>query len=209
MPNPRTNARFAKILMEAGLIDDLQLRSLSSKMDSFGWTLPRAMAEMGFRDEDEVVEALGKALRVPTTGLGNVLRDNPAQKVIGADWCEKHLAFPVTLKERVLTLAMTDPTDLIAADEAASKARARVVVMLASETQVRTAIAKHYRNETYDPGRRRTPTVSFEAKDPTLDEPPPPPVDLQRLEAVRETQKKIAQILRTLQELLAAKGLVG
>lgn len=199
MPNPRTTARFAKILLAAGLVDELQLRSLSSKMDSFGWTLPRAIAELGFRDEDEVIEALGKGLRVPTTGLANVLRDNPAQKVIGVDWCEKHLAFPVTLKERVLTLAMTDPTDLAVVDEAGSKASARVVVMLASETQVRTAIAKHYRNQTYDPGRRRTRTQSVEVKDPTL--------DLQRVEAVRETQKKVSQILRAVQELLVAKGL--
>src|SRR5262245_38446332 len=127
MPAPRSaTSRFVKVLLDAGVIDELQLKSLSAKMDSFGWTLPRAIAELGFADEESIVETIGQALKVPTVQLGNVLRDNGALKALGVDYCEKFLVFPLTLKDKVLTLAVTDPTDLRLLDEAGSRARARV-----------------------------------------------------------------------------------
>jgi len=226
MPNPRTTARFAEVLLKARVIDELQLKSASAHMARWGSTLPRAIDELGFADEDRVLDLLAKSLKIPAMHLGNVLKDNGALRSLGVDWCEKHMAFPVSLKDRVLTLALADPTELKVIDEAGSMARARVTAVMASESEIRSAIAKHFRGQEV-PQRKRTSSIRQVAPPPPgqgpeeklefdLQGPPrpgeaPPPVgftpeETQRLQAVLQNQEKVGHILRTVQELLAAKG---
>lgn len=231
MPSARTTAKFADVLMKARLIDELQLKSAAAHMERWATSLPRAIAELGFADEDLVVDALAKALRVPATHLGNVLKDNTALRALGVDWCEKNIAFPVSLKDRVLTLAMADPTDLQVVDTAGSMARARVNVVMAAESEIRTAIAKHFRGQDLPQPRKKTSSIRQVAPPPGaqpeeklefdltgpprpgLSEEPSAPArftaeEVQRLQAVMQNQDKVGHILRTVQELLAAKGWV-
>lgn len=225
MPNPRTTARFAEVLMKARLIDELQLKSAAAHMERWGSTLPRAIAELGFAEEDAVLDLLAKSLRLPAMHLGNVLKDNAALRSLGVDWCEKYMAFPVSLKDRVLTLALADPTELGVIDEAGSRAHARVTAVMASESEIRSAIAKHFRGQDV-PQRKKTSSVRQVAPPPGqppeeklefdlqgLPRPgavPPPtaftPEEAQRLDAVLQNQEKVGHILRTVQDLLAAKG---
>jgi hypothetical protein len=231
MPNPRTTAKFAEVLLKARLIDELQLKAANAHVERWGTSLPRAIFELGFVDEDPMLDALAKALKVPAVHLGNLLKDTAALRALGADWCEKNIVFPVTLKDRVLTLAMADPTELQIIDTAGSMARARVHVVMAAESEIRAAIAKHFRGQDVPPPRRKTSSVrpaspqpgeppeeklEFELRSPprpgAAPEPPRPmrftPEEAQRLTAVLQNQDKVAHILRTVQELLAAKGYV-
>src|SRR5262245_7028474 len=117
MANARTDARFAEVLLKARLIDELQLKAASAHVERWGCSLPRAIAYLGCSDQDAVVDALSKSLRVPMIHLGNVLKDNTALRALGVDYCEKFTVFPVSFKERVLTLAMADPTELRVVDD--------------------------------------------------------------------------------------------
>jgi hypothetical protein len=237
MATARTTARFAEVLLKARLIDELQLKSALAHVERWGGTLPRAIGELGFAEEDSVVDALAKSLKVPAMHLGNVMKDNAALRSLGVDYCEKFGVFPVTLKDRVLTLAMADPTDLDVVDDAGSMARARVTVVMAAESEIRSAIAKHFRGQEL-PQRRKVSNVRkapepgeeklvFELAAPakpgkqaapgrreeaSFDLTPPPasfsPEEVRRLEAALQNQEKVGHILRTVQELLAAKGFV-
>lgn len=223
MPNPRTTQRFAQELIKARLIDELQLRSAAAHCEQWGMNLPRAIAELGFADEDAMLDVLAKSLRLPATHLGHVLKDNTALRALGVEFAEQHAVFPVSLKDRVLTLAMADPTDLAVVDEAGSLARARVNVVMAAESEIRSAIAKHFRGQEPEPRRktssvRQAPAAAAEEEKLELDvrAPPPPgraadapgfsPDEVQRLQAVVQNQEKVGHILRTIEELLAEKG---
>ncbi len=226
MPNPRTTTKFAEVLLKARLIDELQLKSATAHMERWATSLPRAISELGFADEDAVLDLLAKSLRMPAMHLGNVLKDNGALRSLGAEWCERTATFPVSLKDRVLTLAMADPTDLQVIDEAGSKAHARVTPVMASESEIRSAIAKHFRGQDVPPPRKKTSSVRQVAPPPgqapeeklefDLQAPPRPgappapaqftPEETQRLQAVLQNQEKVTHILRTVQDLLVAKG---
>lgn len=247
MSSARTNARFADVLLKARLIDELQLKSAMAHVDRWGGSLPKAIAELGFADEDQVIDALAKSLRVPAIHLGNVLKDNGALRALGVDYCEKFSVFPVSLKDRTLTLAMADPTDLKVVDDASSMARVRVHVVMAAESEILSAIAKHFRGQEAPQQRRKTSAVrktatALEPGEQKLEfdlAPPPAPdggqaglgtmgarqreessfdlaaptpsfsaEDRKRLEAALQNQEKVGHILRTVQALLAAKGLV-
>jgi hypothetical protein len=151
MATTRSTSRLKDILLRAGLVDELQLRSAMARMDQWGGRLPALLVEMGFVDEEAMVELLAKSLKMQVTHLGTVVKDPAALAKVDVAFAEEHAIFPVHLKDRALTLAMTDPTELNVIDVVAAKAGARVVPQLASETEIMAAIARHYRGLHIEP----------------------------------------------------------
>jgi hypothetical protein len=214
----RTMQRFAEVLKKAGLVDDLQLKAAIAECEQWGKRLPRVLGELGFANEDEMLDVLAGSLRTPVAHLGNVRKDDGAVKALGPEFCEKNGVFPVTLKDRLLTLAMADPTDLRAIDEAGAKAAARVSVVMASESEIISAINRHfYGKELAAPRRnlrkaeRVSSGVTGEIPIQVPPEPPPepdfPPELRPRLDAAVANQEKVGAILRAVQQLLREKGL--
>jgi hypothetical protein len=233
MTSRKDTERLAAILIKAGLIDELQLRSAMAKLGTWGGRLPRVLAELGFAEEDAMMEAIGKALGHPVSHLGTVNKDQNALNKLDVKFCEENAVFPVQLKDRVMSLAMVDPSELDVVDAVKARCGARVQTLLASETEIRHAILRHYRGQ--EPkivsNRARkavTRTVASEEEETKFEvdmsSPPKPerpsvvqPLrkaggiaftqeELAKLEAARVNQAKTATILRAVQELLEEKG---
>lgn len=151
MANARALSRLKDILIKANLIDELQLRSALARMEQWGGRLPAVLVDMGFVDEEQLVETLGQALKMQVTHLGTIVKDPAALSRVDVKFCEENAVFPVLLKDRALTLAMADPTELGVIDAIAAKGGVRVTPVLASETEIQTAIAKHYKNKILEP----------------------------------------------------------
>jgi hypothetical protein len=151
MANARSLSRLKDILLKAQLVDELQLRSAMARMDQWGGRLPAVLVELGFVDEEQLVETIGKSLKMPVTHLGTVVKDPAALARVDVKFCEENAVFPVILKERVLTLAMADPTELGVIDAVSAKANARVSPVLASESEITAAIARHYKGLHVEP----------------------------------------------------------
>jgi hypothetical protein len=133
--------------LRAGIVDELQLRSAFSHLEKWGGRLPKTLADLGFVEEEQATAELAKFLRLPLQHLGLVQRDNAALARLSAGFCEEHLVFPIALKNRALTMAMADPTKLDVVDLVASRIDARVQVVVAGESEILAAIARHYRGE--------------------------------------------------------------
>lgn len=231
MTSRKDTERLASILIKANLIDDLQLRSAMAKMGNWGGRLPRVLSELGFAEEDAITEAIGKALGQKVTHLGTVHKDHVALNKLDVKFCDEHVVFPVSLRDRVMTLAMVDPSELDVIDAVKVRCGARVQAVLASETEIRHAIMRHYRGEepkvVSNRARRAVirdvPTNDDISMDTAM---PPPPdrantqdrgrrtgaafsqADLQRLESTRANQSKTGTILRAVKELLEEKGVM-
>lgn len=151
MAQTRSVSRVRDIVLKAGLVDELQMRSALARMEQWGGRLPAVLVEMGFVDEEQLVEAIGKSLRMPVTHLGTAVKDPAALARVDVATCEQHAVFPVLLKDRTLHLAMCDPTELGVLDAISAKAGVRVVPQLASETEISASIARHYKGQHVEP----------------------------------------------------------
>jgi hypothetical protein len=148
MPPPRPN-RIAEILLKHGVIDEVQLRSAAAHIDRWGGRLLHVLVQTGLGDEDRIVDTLARALRVDRITLENLAGHAHAPR-IDAQFAEERAIFPVQFRDgaKVLVVAMADPLDLDTLDEIQRRTHARVIPHIASEREIKAAIARHYRGVT-------------------------------------------------------------
>lgn len=141
-------SRVGDILIKAKVIDELQLRSAMAQHDQWGGRLGKVIADMGLADEDTIADAISQATGAPRLQIGHVQRDVAALAKLDVTFAESKMVFPVQLKDngKLLVLAMADPTDLEVLDQVQMKARARIQIAVASESEIHNAILRYYRN---------------------------------------------------------------
>ncbi len=189
MALPQSVMKMRDLLLRARVVDELQMRAALSRLEQWGGLLPTVLADLGMVDEEQVTQTIAAALRLPTQLLGNSTRDPQALARLDASFCEQRVVFPLALNARTntFTLAVADPLDIDLVDLVAAKVNARVQVVVASESQIRAAIAKHYRGHgasasSTNPSHARRPTselphvASAGALELELDVTPPPPL---------------------------------
>lgn len=145
MRSPRPS-RIAELLLKSGVIDAPQLQTAIAKSERWGGRIAHLVVEMGLADEDRVQNALAGAFRVPRIRLASVSPDAETLTRIEASYAEERAVFPTQLTDdgKVLSVAMADPSDLETIDDLQRRARARVIPSLATEREIRSAIARHY-----------------------------------------------------------------
>lgn len=159
----RTNvAKLKDLLLKAGVIDEFQMRAAMGRLEQWGGRLTGIIVEMGFTDDETLIQALSKAMRLPVMHVGMVQRDGALLARVDAEFCTEHGIFPVSLQNRVATIAMSDPTELDTVDLIQARLNARVQIVIAPESEIRAAIGKHYRGEAV-PATRRPSNKAREA----------------------------------------------
>jgi len=148
-PPPPPRNRIGELLVKARVIDELQLRSALARHDQWGGRLSRVVTDMGLAREETVLAAIAQATGTQRMTLGNLTRDAGALAKVDVTLAEQKGIFPVALKDngKTLVLAMADPTDLNTVDQVAARARARVLVVIASDREIEHAILRHYRGQ--------------------------------------------------------------
>jgi hypothetical protein len=221
--------RIEELLLQAGVVDDLQLRSALAQQAQWGGRVARILVERKFASEEAVVSALASALKVQRVRPAGQPRDGGALAKLDAAFCEEKGVFPVALRDsgKTLLLAMADPTDLDLVDEINHRTRARISVAIAGETEIRAAIDRHYHHK--EPPSPPHPAAAPRDPEPEPERLPPPVAsstddvlddllgagsgaagftheELERIRAAAENQEKSKKVLRAVTELLIEKG---
>src|SRR5438128_11082994 len=140
--------RLGQLLTELGVIDEHQLQSALGHQKQWGGKLGGILVQKGFCSEDAVVAALTKHLGMPRVKLAEVKIDPRAVKCVSKQIAEKLHVLPYELsgsgRSEVVTVAMSDPTDLSAVDQLAFHTGKRIKPMLAGDGEIVAAIQAHY-----------------------------------------------------------------
>jgi Type II secretion system (T2SS), protein E, N-terminal domain len=238
MANSRGAQRIGEILLAAGLVDAVQLRSGMAHMSKWGGRLAHALNELGLADEEQMADAIARAYDMDRISLGTLHRDPIALKLLQPSFCKEHAFFPVVLRDRVLHLAVSDPSDLEGIDEAGALAGGRVELAVSTEAEIQHAIERHYFNRTprvVSNKARKAVTRDLPIQDDgglqlDTDGPPRPaatiarseaefdfndttgkqwtPELLERLKKAHENQQKTTLMFKVVRELLFEKGVL-
>jgi type IV pilus assembly protein PilB len=205
--------KIGELLIEAGLIDELQLNSALSYQSEWGGRLGSIIFKKGFASKKDIVSALEKQFESPSISLEDI--EAPPQEVldiVSLDTAKKFGIFPVGFEGKTIVIAAADPTDLKTLDDIGFRLGVRVKPVLALESDIRKAIEIYYEGKVLDEETPREvigPTI-LKFGERVLDkeslETPPEIERIEKQSAKPKPDVTLKTVMENVIELLVEKG---
>ncbi|MBU0633644.1 MAG: GspE/PulE family protein, partial [Candidatus Omnitrophica bacterium] len=132
------------VLMEEGLITHEQLKEARIKQVGAKIPIQDVVLEMGFVEEEKLLNAVSRAYQLPVTDLEKETIDTSWTKAVPYELLKKHGVFPIRKEADALILAMSNPLDIVAEDAIRDKAKIRIRPVLSSKSKIAQAIETYY-----------------------------------------------------------------
>jgi type IV pilus assembly protein PilB len=94
--------------------------------------------------EESMIQFLSSQYGVPSVSLAQLEIDESIIKFVPFDVASKYQIFPISKNGATLKLAMTDPSNVFAIDDVKFMTNYEVEPVVASESDIKEAIARHY-----------------------------------------------------------------
>jgi len=140
----RKKYRLGDILVETETITEHQLQIALDHQKKTGLRLGDALLQLNFVTEEEVNQALCKQFGVTFVDLDRLVLDNSLALVINREYAERHRVIPISKTDRVLVIAMDDPSDLSVVAELVTATGSRINVVTSTHAAFRRAFARTY-----------------------------------------------------------------
>src|ERR1700722_10912027 len=138
------SVRLGEILLKESLITQEQLQKALEFQRANGGKLGSCLTKMGFITDDDITGVLSRQYGVPSINLKFYEIDPNVIKLIPQDTALRYQVIPLSRVGSVLTIAMTDPTNVFAMDDIKFMTGFNVEPVVASETAISEAIHKFY-----------------------------------------------------------------
>ena len=137
-----TKKRLGGLLLDAGLINQLQLRSALAEQERWGKPLGRTLIEMEFVSERELIEVLSQQLGVPQINLEQTQISEQVARLLDEDYCRDNELLAYALEEQgsFLDVAIATPTDPSIFEQIRVKTRCNVRPHLAGPLAIEAAL---------------------------------------------------------------------
>ncbi len=138
-------SKLGEMLVKAQLITDTQLDEVMKIQRREGGKLGSIVVRSGFCSDQDIVSFLGMQYGVPAADLEQWPPiDAAVIALIPKDLAQRHKVLPLQRTGNVLTLAMSDPTDIFAMDDVRFHTGYNVDPVVSSEMGLARAVEKYY-----------------------------------------------------------------
>lgn len=139
--------RLGDMLLETGLITGEQLKDALTLQKESGDRLGTTLVRHGYITEEQLIDTLRVQLGIDYIDLSKLDIDTEMSRLIPKTLALREKIVPVRLVRDALYLAMADPMNFVAQEEAARTSRKRIIPMIGSLDGVEHAISTLYGNE--------------------------------------------------------------
>ena len=147
--SPGGRRRLGEVLVAGGVLTEAQLdEALRAQKEDTGRRrrrLGEVITALGLADEVAIARALSDQLGLPFVDLGSLPIADETLAVLPRNVAVRHVAVPITVAHDVLTVALADPTNVLALDDirlATKLSSVRTAVATASDLQ--EAVNRYY-----------------------------------------------------------------
>ncbi len=137
--------RIGDLLVQAGLISELQLQQALQEQKRTGSKLGRAVIDMGLVSEVKLLTALSEQLQVPFIELRHFKFDQNLVQSLPEAVARRFRAIVLTREGGGLRVGMSDPLDLFALDEMERILKTRVLPAVVREAELLATLDLVYR----------------------------------------------------------------
>ncbi|HET6438753.1 MAG TPA: hypothetical protein VFG59_11860 [Anaeromyxobacter sp.] len=144
--NAPAKKRLGELLVEAGVIDETQLKAALGHQRQWGIRLGQSLVDLKLATEQDVVRVLAKKYGFEVARLDQVeaYAHQQAIGLVPRDFALKYNVFPLGADTSTLAVAMSDPTNLAVVDELRFRSGRRVKVSIGGDHEVAAAIEAAY-----------------------------------------------------------------
>ena len=136
--------RLGDVLLEQELITDEQLRECLSIQRQSGSNLASVLVEKGYLDEEDLVVTLSEQLGIPHIRVAHYNIPQEVLDEVPETIARQYQMLPVSVTGDVLTLAMSDPLNIMALDDLRMLTSYEIEPVVAVQSELIETIEKHY-----------------------------------------------------------------
>lgn len=144
--------RLGEMLLEAGLIDQFQLDSALSMQRNLGGRIGSALVKLGYLPEETILEFLETQVKYARVSLQDLDISGEVMALLSLERMSELMVIPIELRksdhEKILRVAMTDPTNHKLIDDLQFATGCKVIPVLAGEDEISQAIENNTPEET-------------------------------------------------------------
>jgi hypothetical protein len=142
--NPKK--RIGEMLLDAGIIDEAQLKAALGHQRQWGVRLGQALVDLKLATERDIVRTLSLKFGLEVANLAVLDPYGHAQavKLFPREFAVGHNVFPMWADTANVTVAMSDPTNLAVVDEIRFRTGRRVKVCIGGDHEIAAAVAGLY-----------------------------------------------------------------
>ena len=142
--------RFVELLVRGGVVTRDQLSEAQKKERENGSSITREIVRLGYTSEQILGEFLAKQFGIETVDLIPGEIDDAVFSLVPPQILQKHQLVPYKLLGSTLTVAMSDPTDLVAINEVKFVTGYGVRVVLATPSSIKKTLDQRFGGVSYD-----------------------------------------------------------
>ncbi|MBI4583306.1 MAG: Flp pilus assembly complex ATPase component TadA [Planctomycetes bacterium] len=136
--------RLASILLKRGRMDKSKLESAAEKSEKEGRSLTTVLVEDKSLKEDEILTTLAAETNIPPIDVFKVTPDESAVQLLPENLANYYQVIPVTKIGNILTLAVSNPFDILKLDDIQIVTGCDIRPVLSTEISIKKAIPELY-----------------------------------------------------------------
>ncbi|MFZ9887742.1 MAG: hypothetical protein ACO3JL_09590 [Myxococcota bacterium] len=136
--------RLGEVLVQAGLIDEMQVNAALAHQRQWGGQLGSVLVEQGYVDEIPLYDALAAHLGVRRVSLPDLPISPQVATALPAQLCQEKMLIPVGVDDRTLVIATDTPQDVQVLDDIAFRTGLKVRYVVAPPREIEWAIRRYH-----------------------------------------------------------------
>ncbi len=134
----RVSGKIRRLLLDASLVTEADWNGAREK----GGSVLETLISSGVLEEDKLLEALGIAAGVPPIDVSRITPDPAALEVLPLETCQEHTILPIAKNGGELTLAVSDPFDVLLLDDIKRRAGCQIRQVLSNPVAIKRAMER-------------------------------------------------------------------
>lgn len=134
--------KLGALLVASGLVSQAQIEAAAARQKADGRRLGEVLVHDGLVSEDDLVRALSGQLHIEVVDLRQITPSPAALGLLPRDFIIRHRVLPIAVDETgTVTLAMTDPLDVVTTDEVRLRTKRKVRPVICTESAFDEAVS--------------------------------------------------------------------
>ena len=133
-----------EILVEKKLITKDQLAQAQAEAKKLKVPLRKALLSLGMVKDSDMIAVYEQQMKVPFVNLNSYIIDSKILSLIPEEYAKEHNVIPLFKAGDIITVAMTDPFDVMVLDELRTMTKCIIEPVLTTEHDIKKAFSQYY-----------------------------------------------------------------